>query len=142
MRKEALIAIILGVVLGIGGAAFLIIKTTFQRNQNLKLPQAQDSGRNVVGAQKDIVTLEVTTPQDGAIVTAPTIIVKGKAQKNTLIIIQTQIKETIAANQNGVFTATVPLALGENTLMVTAYPKDAKIPPQYIPLKVYYLDEE
>ncbi len=35
-----------------------------------------------------------------------------------------------------------PLSLGENTIRVSLYPKDAQIPSQEKELKIYYLDEQ
>jgi hypothetical protein len=71
--------------------------------------------------------LEVDQPEDGSIVTKDTVTIQGKASKNSLIVIQTPIKDITLQVDKEQFSSELSLALGENVIRITVYPKDQSL---------------
>lgn len=142
MKKETIAAIFFGVLLGVIGAFIMIskakqISSNKVMNENVKNTTATASSK-----LKNIKNLEVTSPTNQSLSSTNSLIVKGKVEKNSLIVIQSPVKEVVLKNNKESFETAFPLALGENLITITAYPKDTHISPQQKVLKVYYLDEK
>lgn len=143
MKKETLIAVFFGVIFGGIVAVFLLAKNKEFRQTNTKTigptEKVSKVAKNVV---INIKTLEVSAPLDGSVYDAKTVDIKGRADKEALIIIQSGTKEVIFKNDKEQFAKSFPLALGENLIKVTAYAKDSKVRPQEREIRVYNLDDE
>lgn len=144
MKKETIIAIILGLGLGAVVAFFLIFKTEEKKIENTKtiantIKTTTSSAQNK--ANLNFQPLEIKEPADKMIVSNDSIDIKGKAVKNSLIIIQSQTKELTFENTKEDFSVNMPLVLGENVVNITAYNKKMQIEPQTKELKIYYLEE-
>lgn len=139
MKKEGLIAIFLGIIIGVVFAFFLVnqIKKS-HLDQNKTLIKNQPTITPLV---KNLETsfLEITTPEDHRVFTQPSINIKGKANKNYLIIISSPIKEVVINNKNGDFQTDFPLALGENNIQIVLYSKEKSKSILSKTLTVYYL---
>ncbi|EKE14389.1 MAG: hypothetical protein ACD_12C00531G0001 [uncultured bacterium] len=90
----------------------------------------------------EIQTFELSEPADNAIFEKDIIRFKGTAAKNSLIIIQSPIKDLVVKNTQGKFDLEFPLALGENSIKIVVYPKEKQFRPQEKFIKVYYIDSE
>lgn len=142
MKKESVIAILFGIVLG-GVVAFVIIAKNKQAQQEkAKTLTPQITTTPAVSNFGSSQRLEVKTPRDKAIVDKNTVTIAGKVVKNSLIVIQSPIRETAFMSDKEEFSKEFPLSLGENVIRVTAYPKDAKLRSQERDLKIYFLDEQ
>lgn len=145
MKKETLIAIIMGLLLGAVGAFFLIFKAQEKKIENTK---TISRGTNTVPTiavkeiKSDIIPLEIKEPENNAIVDKNSIVIKGRAAKDSLIVIQTPIKEMVFKNDKEDFNATLPLTLGENTINITVYNKKIQAVPQEKEYKIYYLNDQ
>lgn len=143
MKKETFIAIFFGVIFGAMVALFLLAKNKeFQLSKTKTLApteQVSKVSKNVAVERK---LLEIMEPQDGSIFVDKTITIKGKADKDALIIIQSPIKDSVFKNEKEQFTVTFPIALGENVIRITAYSKDTQTKPQEKELRIYSLDEQ
>lgn len=144
MKKETLVAIILGLGLGTGVAFFLVFKTQEKKIENTKT--ISNNITNITKTptdknQSDFKPLEIIEPENNQITDKKNITIKGRAVKGSLIVIQSPIKELIIENKEEAFTADFPLALGENTILILAYNNKVQIEPQTKELKVYYLEE-
>src|SRR5690606_31683487 len=93
--------------------------------------------KNVIPAGKQV--LEISEPKSQSIVNTNKITIKGKAEKNSLIVIQSPINNTVFKSENQDFSATVPLALGENVISVNAYSGTST--QQEMTLQIYYVQE-
>lgn len=142
MKKETVIAIIFG--LGLGGvvAFFILVKNKEMQLDNSKpiAPVLQISPSIGQQSQPES-TLEVTEPNNDAIVNTNTVRIKGKGGKGGLLIIQSPIKEVVQKLDKDEFAVPFNLALGENTITLTLYPAEKNAVPQAKELKVYYLTE-
>lgn len=144
MKKETLIAITFGVVLGIIGAVIMVARA--KQMETARAKQISGNLKNItptvsLGGLK-VQTLEVIEPKDSSLFTGNSIRIKGRANADSLVVIHSPIKDLIFKSDKKDFSATFPLALGENVISVSVYPKDKQIPPQERILKVYYLDEK
>ncbi len=140
MKKETIIAIILGVIIG-GGVAFsLITKTKEKQIEETKTVSNVNQNKPTISIiNNNLQTLEITKPPATFISEKKTITIKGKASKNALIVIQSPIKQIVFKNKNKDFSVDFPLVLGENIIKVTVYPKNPQLRIQQKELKVYYL---
>lgn len=116
MRKEVLIAIVIGATLGLA-VAFGI----WQANRSLgPKPQTTPSPTPQVIEEKS--ELIVTSPEDGAVVSEDKVLVRGAASPNATIVILYNQGEIIAqAQADGSFEQELELSGGANELRVVAY---------------------
>lgn len=145
MKKETIIAIILGLGLGAAVAVFLIFQTEQKKIENtktiannLKITPTSVQAKN----NQNFQPLEIVSPEDMNITGKDSITIKGKAVKNSLVVIQSQTKVITFENGKEDFSVNFPLILGENVINITAYNKKLQLEPQTKELKIYYLDEQ
>ena len=98
------------------------------------------SWRNLSGIELQL--LELTDPTDKAIFESNIIRLKGVAAKDSLILIQSPIKDLAIQNKQEKFDLEFPLALGENSIKIVVYPKEKQFRPQEKSIKVYFIDSE
>lgn len=145
MKKETSIAIIFGLVLGGIVAFFIIFQNRNQQMQQSKaigvttttptiLPQKMNTDASLI--------LTVDEPTNNLIVTKNSVTIKGKAPKNALVVIESPIKDLSFTTASDSYSTSFPLALGENSISVSAYVKTQQEKIMQKLIKVYYLKEE
>ena len=143
MKKETVIAIVFGLVLG-GIVALLILF----KGKDIELARNKAIGpkgkeQQLLGEPlKQIQGLELTSPSDGTIVDKNSLSLPRKIEKDRLLLIQSPIRDMTARTTSNNFKIDFPLALGENVIKIVAYPKDKTMRAQEKDLKVYFLDSE
>lgn len=139
MKKETLIAIIFGVGLGVILAVIFIMQS--KENQLTKAKPINNLSKTVTPKLKMITTptLEISEPADNLIVDSNSIAIKGRANKNALIVINSPIKDLVFKNEKEEFKVNFPLALGENVIQLTVYPDDKLGSSINKTLQIYYL---
>lgn len=143
MKKETTIAIIFGIIFGGLLAVVIISKNKENQLEKTKTITSTNKISPAISTSKtNIQQLEISEPYDSMITKNSSIKIKGKAEKNSLIIIQSPIKELIITNTELTFSVNFPLALGENIILINVYPKDKQLKSQEKEIKVYYLDEQ
>jgi len=144
MKKETIIAVFFGVMLGGVLAFFLISKNKeIQLNKNKAIAPTQVLEQTTgLPTKVKVQSLEISQPQDMTITDKNSISVKGMVEKGSLLIIQSPVKELIVKPDSSLFDVSFPLALGENAIKIVAYPKDKTVRSQEKDLKIYYLDSE
>ena len=142
MKKETVVAVILGVGFGLIVAVFMVVRTRPQTTQNIKTITNSISNEPTKQINQSLVTnLEIVSPKDNAVIKDKIVTITGKATKNSMIIIQSPVKDIIIKNKETNFKVDMPLSLGENIIQVNVYPDDKNIPFQRKQLQVYYLEE-
>lgn len=142
MKKETTIAVILGVAFGTLLGLYLITKNKeMQLSKNKVIAPTGIENKAPSPGQINFQLLEISAPQDGEILETNSVTIKGKITKNSLIVIQSPIKESVFNNNKEDFSINFPLALGENVIKIVAYPKDRQLSVQEKSLRVYYLKE-
>ncbi|VVA43434.1 conserved hypothetical protein [Candidatus Roizmanbacteria bacterium] len=143
MKKETITAIILGLIFGGVVAVFISLKSKdieLSKNKVIAPLEEKSSSSSLVGAEME--PLEISEPANNGIVEKDTIRFKGTASKDSLIVIQSPIKDLAIKNTQGKFDLEFPLALGENSIKIVVYPKEKQFRPQEKYMKVYYIDSE
>ncbi|GAB4218959.1 MAG: hypothetical protein Fur009_2670 [Candidatus Microgenomates bacterium] len=141
MKKEALIAIVLGLIFGSIFGVFLINKNkefNLEKNKAL-VPTSIITQKNQRQNAINYLPLEIKEPNDYFITSENNIDIVGKASNQSLIVIQSPIKDIIYKNEKEDFKINIPLALGENVIKIVDYPKDKTFDSQEKTLRVYYL---
>ncbi len=140
MKKEIIIAIVFGVLLGLVVAVLMVLRVRQSGEQN-KIPTENQVTPKVMTKNSQLQPLEITSPAANSITDKDTITIKGKALKDSLIVVESPIKDLAVKNSKEDFSISFPLSLGENIISITSYPKDAKLNLQSNTLRVYYLTE-
>ncbi len=144
MKKETIIAIVFGLTLGLVVSIIMVFQTKSKTSTTV--------GKKEVGESSQIVTplpqrgfvfqFELTSPSNYSIVDKKFISITGKTTKDSLIMIQSPIKDAVLKNTQESFSVDFPLALGENAITITVYPKDTQQKPQQKELYIYYMDTQ
>ncbi len=143
MKKETVIAILLGVGLGLIFAIGVTLKTRSKDTKKVTpISHTLNITPSVTAKSMQSSTLEISEPEDGSIAPANSVTIKGKAPVNSLIVIQSALSTLTFTNDKEEFSQKFSLALGENVITVTAYPAKQTGSGIERDLKVYYLDEE
>ncbi|MCX6732823.1 MAG: hypothetical protein NTV98_04765 [Candidatus Roizmanbacteria bacterium] len=141
MKKETSIAVGMGIVFGLV-FSFLVISNT-QKNQSVSQKTPTQKTRPVTTEQQTILQpITISEPNDGAIIANPSVTIKGKTDKNSFVVVQTQAKDFSFTTKTELFEYSVPLTLGENVIHITAYPKGSNGKVQEKELHVYYLNSK
>lgn len=143
MKKETITAIFLGLLFGGVMAVFISLKSKdIELSKNKVIaPQKEKSSTNLAGGL-EMQPLEISEPANNAIFEKDIIRFKGTAAKDSLIVIQSPIKDLAVKNTQGKFDLEFPLALGENSIKIVVYPQEKQFRPQEKYMKVYYIDSE
>ena len=143
MKKETIIAIFLGLLFGGIVAVFISFKSKeIELSKNKVIAPSKENvlSPNLTGTE--IQSLELSEPANNVIFDKDIIRFKGTAAKDSLIIIQSPIKDLTFKNIQEKFDLEFPLALGENSIKIVVYPKEKQFRPQEKFIKVYYIDSE
>ena len=142
MKKEAIIAIVFGIVLGSILAIFLIAKNKERLLEKSKTITPLEKGQTSQAKNGGVQQLEISEPGDKSIVYKNTVTIKGSFTKSSLIIIQSPIKDTVLKNDKEQFSIDFPLALGENVIRIGAYPQDKQLRSQEKEMRIYYFSTQ
>ena len=143
MKKETGIAIFLGILLGGLIAIFLVSKNSDTKlEKNKAIAPTVSLEKEVKNEVIEPINFELIEPMDKQIVTSNSINIKVKVQKNSLVVIQSPVGEKIMKATNTTVSTSFPLALGENSIKIVAYPSDKNSRLQEKQLQVYYLDSQ
>ncbi len=138
MKKETVIAISMGIVFGLAFSFIVILNT----QKNKKVTQKQQTQKKVAADVIKNVAVEplvITSPENAVAVDKKEITIKGSTEKGSFVVVQTQITDLTATAVDGNFSVKVPLALGENIIHVSSYPKGTIGKVQEKEIKIYYL---
>lgn len=121
MKKETLIAVLLGVGTGILIAILIIVNT--RKNSSFKFGAFQPATitPQITFTPKKNEPLLISAPKDGLSTSADKIIITGKAPKNSILIIQSPSHEDALKTTSSDFSIEFPLDLGENIVKVTQH---------------------
>lgn len=124
MKKEILIAILLGLSLG------LFITYGLYRSRNASDDDQSSKFDNNLAATPNIETLSTLvlhSPEDESIVADPTVTIAGDTEPNNFVVILVNEDETITtADESGAFSITGVLEAGSNVIVVYSLDEDGK----------------
>jgi len=143
MKKETLVAIFLGIFFGLCFAFFIV--ENLSQNKLGKRGDLVSKKKEVSISPIKTATLKLLTidkPKNQVVVNQEQITIEGSAENDSLIVIQSPIKDLVFQNKNEQFKVNFPLALGENVIRIVAYPKNSNLRNQEKTLFIYYLPNE
>ncbi|MBI1862773.1 hypothetical protein HYS00_01495 [Candidatus Microgenomates bacterium] len=139
MKKEVGLAIFFGVGLGLFVAFLMVFQIRkIQPKDGMVTPSPQIK----VKEERPESTLQITEPKNDTITSKKTINVSGSAIKDSLVVVQSPLDESIVKATKDSFSVPFTLALGENVIQVTVYPATSSARIQQKTVTVYYLDEQ
>ena len=134
MKKELLLAISIGIILGFTTTGFFWAKKqgkiSFLANNNQERKKHQQNNNQTITPtaqpakeeNKEKNFLEITEPENEAIFQQEKVAIKGKTiSRGTIIIIWEEGEEILLANENGEFESEISLVGGENEIEIFAY---------------------
>lgn len=143
MKKETIVAITLGILLGLGVAVGITYKNRSAQSQKIKpVTDTMPVTPTPVATQVSTDLLLVESPQSGIIVDSKQIEISGKAQKGGLMVIQSPASTETFQTEKDTISIDFPLAAGENVILVSFYPKDQNARAIEKELLVYSLTEQ
>lgn len=142
MKRESIIAIVLGVALGIGVGSLILSRTTQGSSKAIETTTS-DLKQNVKSnrPQGKMVSFEISEPKTESLVSSSSLKIKGKGTKDSLLITQSSAGNKILKLEKDEFEVSLNLVLGENVINLTYYPKDSGSDYQEKQLVIYYLPE-
>ncbi len=144
MKKETVIAIFLGLVFGSLLGFFLITKNKeeeIKKNKTIAPTGLLTEKKTSANQKINFQPLEITDPNDSSIIDKNLVVLRGKATKNALIVVQSPIKDIVYKNKTENFSLELPLALGENVIKIVVYPEDKTFSIQEKTLHLYFIKE-
>lgn len=122
MRQEAVLAVIIGIILGLGVTYGIYqVKNRMSPAENGTLSTELSVSPTPAINEK----LLVTSPEDESVVTDTQITISGTAESNQMIVIYVNERNyTTQADEIGAFAVKVPLDLLSNVIEVTAISTD------------------
>lgn len=136
MKRETIIAVMLGVAMGAIIAFILILNVREKAIKEKKIISLKPSP-TVAVVKNDTQTLVISSPANEASSDKNSIKIKGKAAKNSLIIIQSALTEKFLKLEKNDFETDFSLSLGQNSIKITAY-HDKTIEEKM--LQIYYVE--
>lgn len=137
MKKESIIASVGGILLGVILAIFILLNFKEKEIKENKTISLKITPTVVVMNLKN-QTLEINEPATDFITTEKEITIKGRADKDSLIIVTSPYSDKSYKTENDTFSIKFPLSSGENLIKVAAY-KDKNTDEKN--LKVYQIEE-
>ncbi len=142
MKKETVIAILLGIGFGVVVAVGVVVK-----NKQVQLQKALPLLNTTRVPTPSITTdtsdvLDLTSPENGKVVTTNSITLTGKVSKGSTVIVQSSVKTVIIKNSSEDLNVDFPVAFGDNIIDIVVYPKDSQLRTREKTLEIYYLDEQ
>lgn len=128
MKKEILIAIIIGFILGL-----VITFGIWTANKSLQeSSQTQNTGNNEsqpivteTSTEKGQISLVISSPENNALVNQEKIEIVGQtAAQATVIILYEEGEEVFQADEKGEFTQEITLVGGANEIKITAFDEE------------------
>lgn len=141
MNRETIFAIVFGILLGVGVGFFVLFQTNREDKAKV-IPVTQETQKKQVAKTPATTTqtiLKITQPENASVVTKKSITIKGKAAKNSLIVVQSAASRDVIKTDTEDFSIPFTLALGENVINISAYSGSSS--PQEATLQIYYVEE-
>lgn len=139
MKKETGIAIFFGLLAGaIIAFGLIFFNSKGGASDGTDAPDPNQI-TPVIKATQQPTVLTIQSPLDKSVVDSDTIEVKGVAEKDSVVVIQSPGGEKVVQSTSGAFSATVPLRPGSNRLSIVQYKNKAT---DKRTLDIYYIEKE
>jgi hypothetical protein len=130
MRKEVILAIAIGVILGFGLMSFFrLSKQKIKTSQEIT-PTAQPTSEEKTPTisptpSKDKIPLKIIEPEDEAVVSSSKLTIKGETSPlATVVVIWEEGEDILVADEKGKFETEIELIGGANDIQISAYDEE------------------
>jgi len=138
MKKEVILAITIGILLGFGLMGIIWVKnqsgqSLFSGSQKNEVksediapspPSDKEITTKPVAAEP---TLEILEPKNEAVVNKENLVIKGKTNPlATVVVIWEEGEDILVADDNGLFETEISLVGGPNEVEITAYSQEGE----------------
>lgn len=121
MRKEVLVAILIGIILG-GLVAFGIWRANLAFLPQKEETKTEQTASPTSKPDASLSSLIITQPENGSVIPESKVIIKGAAAPNSTVVILTESNDFVTqADKDGGFEQEAELEGGPNEITVTAY---------------------
>ncbi|OGK20631.1 hypothetical protein A3C23_05555 [Candidatus Roizmanbacteria bacterium RIFCSPHIGHO2_02_FULL_37_13b] len=120
MKKETIVAVILGIAFGAIVATSLVV---FTKNRSLQQKKVliPTPIKTIVVQKEEATGFKIIEPENQAQVATDSVNIKGETAVNSVIIIQSPLDEKVFKSKEKLFDIKFPLSLGENIINITSY---------------------
>ncbi len=141
MKKESIIAVVLGIIMGLVVAYSLVSYIRRRQAPAVKTPPTiEPKPKQIQTDTPSSITL--LSPRDGTIVGTDVVTIKGEGKKGNLLFIQSPLAQQVLELTKDEFEVPFELAIGENVIHISMYSNDATQRAVERTIRVYYLDEQ
>ena len=142
MKKEKIIAIVLGALSGLFLAFFVLSRYQFVEKDSKGLNnKVQKKPSPKITKVVPLTGIEVSSPKSGSILKQEEVELKFSVPANSLVIIATPVFEKAFYSKKKEVSEKVKLALGENVIKIFVYPADPRIANLDKEIKVYRVEK-
>ena len=143
MKKESLIALILGLSFGLLTSIFFLSLTNKHQKKETEIKNLTKPTILITPkpTKPQTTTFVVNYPQNNLITNQKDIKIQGVAPKDSLILVQMANNEKVLKNKNTKFTVNLSLNYGANQITIFVYPKNIQLP-LFKKLTIYYLENK
>ncbi len=131
MKKELILAIVIGLAIGFGLAAVFWSRTQSSINLSLlnrqegQTPTSPSPAPETTNDKTQEIALKITEPENEIVHTEEELTIIGETGINaTVVIIWEEGEDILVADENGEFQSEITLVGGENRIDITAYADD------------------
>ncbi len=121
MKKETIIAVILGIGTGVIIAVLIIANSQKNNTSQAGTYEPATITPEITFEPKKTEPLLITSPIDKAIIANSSVLITGKAPKGSLIVVQSPYNEIAKKTTSSEFKLDFELEEGENIIEVTQY---------------------
>ncbi len=123
LKKEGMVAIFIGLLIGLLIAGGVIrARTAFQNQPKNSTSNQSPSASNKPDGEEQTLFLEITAPADNTIAEEPKVTVTGRTNpENYVAIVAEKSEHLIVPNDIGQFSQEIALIGGANTVKITVY---------------------
>src|SRR3989338_11541722 len=137
MKKETIVAIILGIAFGTIVATSLVIFTKTKSLEKKKV-LTPSPAVTVSVPKEETAILKILAPENNIQVATDSVDIKGEAQSDSTVIIHSPVSEAIIKVKDKQFNVKFPLKQGENHIQITSYYQNT---PSTKTIKVYQIKQ-
>lgn len=149
MKKESIVAILIGFGLGLTAALAILVLPQKVTNLTLNIPFVTQRDKVPVRVDQDssvptitptLEGLAISEPEDRLITQKNSISIRGTAAPNTIVVLlTTNNTDATTTDNDGKYEFKVELLEGRNDLQIAVYPEGKD--PQTKSIRVYHMEE-
>ncbi len=125
--------------MGIGVAGLLVLNVQKPQVQRSEPPDPQQQDEMFINDDETVQRLSIISPDPDALINTDMVTINGKAQKESIVVVQSASRIISWDMTSDEFAVDFPLRAGENRIRITMYPDGSQINTQEKDVVVYYI---